>query len=181
MTKSITFTLPAVAMEGATEAFLLGDFNNWSPENALKLEKQKDGSFETVASLEEGKTYQYRFLLNDGRWVNDYNAQSYSGVEGLHVDNSVITVPVSKAKGNKKAQPAKAATTKKEVKAKVEKKAPVAAKPAKKVAAKATPAKATPAKSAKATPVKTTPAKTVKPAAKEVKKAAPKTASKSKK
>ena len=110
MTKNITFSLPAEALDGASEAFLLGDFNNWNPENAPKLEKQKDGSFKTSTKLEEGKTYQYRFLLNDGRWVNDYNAQSYTAVAGLHVDNCVITVPVSKTEETKKAQSLKRAT-----------------------------------------------------------------------
>ncbi|MGN6195712.1 MAG: isoamylase early set domain-containing protein [Ginsengibacter sp.] len=103
MTKSITFSLPAEALQGATEVFLLGDFNNWNPENAPKLEKQQDGSYKTAAELEEGKTYQYRFLLNDGRWVNDYHAQKYVPVEGLYVDNCVITVPESKTEENKKA------------------------------------------------------------------------------
>lgn len=177
MTKNITFTLPAVALEGASEAYLLGDFNNWNPENALKLEKQKDGSFKTVAKLEEGKTYQYRFLLSDGRWVNDYNAQSYTNVQGMHVDNCVITVPVSSSKETKKAKPAKAATTStKEVKVKEEKKAPVAVKTAKKAVAKATPAK-----SSKKTAPKATAAKTEKPAKTTVKKAAAKAAPKAKK
>lgn len=185
MTKNITFTLPAEALAGASEAFLLGDFNNWSPENAPKLEKQKDGSFTTVAKLEEGKTYHYRFLLNDGRWVNDYNAQSYTNVHGLHVDNCVITVPVSKTEETKKAQPAKAAPAK-EAKAPVPAKAPVAAKaetvaakPAKKAApakateAKATEAKATTEKTVKAAAPKATATKTEKPVT-PAKKAAPK-------
>lgn len=120
MTKNITFSLPAEALDGASEAFLLGDFNNWNPENAPKLEKQKDGSFKTSTKLEEGKTYQYRFLLNDGRWVNDYNAQSYTAVAGLHVDNCVITVPVSKTDETKKAQPIKRATAIKDEKANIE-------------------------------------------------------------
>ena len=176
MTKNITFTLPAVAMEGATEAFLLGDFNNWNPENALKLEKQKDGSYQTVAKLEEGKTYQYRFLLNDGRWINDYNAQNYTPAHGFNVENSEITVPVSDKKESKKATPAKAApTAAKEVKIKEEKKA---AAPAKKVTKKAAPKKAAPAKSAKPAAPKAAPAKaekTAKPVAKKaVAKAAPK-------
>lgn len=109
MKKNITFTLPAEAVKGATEAFLLGDFNNWNPQNAPKLEKQPDGSFKTAAQLEEGKTYQYRFLLNDGRWVNDYHAQNYVPVSGLYVDNCVITIPVSKAEENKKTASAKPA------------------------------------------------------------------------
>ena len=163
-------------MAGASEAFLLGDFNKWNPENAPKLEKQKDGSFSTVAKLEEGKTYHYRFLLNDGRWVNDYNAQSYTNAHGLHVDNCVITVPVSKTEETKKAQPVKDSATKE---AKVEAKAPVAAKsetvaakPAKKAApAKATETKAPAAKTVKAAAPKATPAKPVAAAKKAATKA----------
>lgn len=93
MKKRIIFKLPAEAVEGATEALLLGDFNDWSSDNAYLLEEQEDGSFKTVVQLEAGRTYQYRFLLNDGRWVNDYNAQNYVPVSGYYVDNCVITVP----------------------------------------------------------------------------------------
>ncbi len=119
MTTKIAFTLPAEAVEGASEAILLGDFNNWNPEQAPRLERQPDGSFKAVAQLEEGHTYHYRFLLNDGRWVNDYNAQGYVAIAGLYIDNCVITVPVSEAKENKIAEPSKTiATGKKAVKAK---------------------------------------------------------------
>lgn len=87
--------LPAQALEGATGAVVLGDFNNWTPSKEFELKKQKDGSFKTVVSLEEGRTFQYRFLLDNGTWENDYNAQDYTPASGLYVDNSVITVPVS--------------------------------------------------------------------------------------
>ncbi len=103
MTKNITFSLPAEAVEGASEIILLGDFNNWNPQRAPKLEKQTDGTYKAVAQLEEGKTYHYRFLLNNGKWVNDYHAQKYESVPGLYVDNCVITVPQSKEE-NKKEQ-----------------------------------------------------------------------------
>jgi hypothetical protein len=101
MTKNITFSLPAEAVEGAHEAILLGDFNNWNPKKAPKLEKQADGTYKAVAQLEEGKTYHYRFLLDNGKWVNDYHAQKYEYVPDLYVDNCVITVPQS-ADENKK-------------------------------------------------------------------------------
>lgn len=93
MTKKITFTLPAEALAEATEALLLGDFNDWDTERGIALEKQKDGSLKAVVQLEPGKTYQYRYLLNDGRWVNDYYAQDYAPVSGFHVENCLITVP----------------------------------------------------------------------------------------
>ncbi len=93
MKKEIIFTLPAEALEGATEAVVLGDFNNWTPGQEFELKKQEDGSFKTTVVLEGGKTYQYRFLLNNGTWQNDYNAQDYVPVSRMYIDNSVITVP----------------------------------------------------------------------------------------
>lgn len=116
MKKDIIFKLPAEAVEGATQALLLGDFNDWSSEKAIELKKQDDGSYKTIVQLEAGRTYQYRFLLDDGRWVNDYNAQNYVPVSGFFVDNCVITVPetldievdvTSKAKPVKKNEKAK--------------------------------------------------------------------------
>ncbi|HEY5368671.1 MAG TPA: isoamylase early set domain-containing protein [Hanamia sp.] len=95
MKKDIIFMLPAQALEGATGAVVLGDFNNWTPSKEFELKKQKDGSFKTVVSLEEGRTFNYRFLLDNGVWENDYNAQNYAPASGLYVENSVITVPVS--------------------------------------------------------------------------------------
>lgn len=92
MTKDIIFTLPAEAVAEATEGLLLGDFNNWNESEGIKLKKQKDGSLKAVVQLEAGKTYQYRYLLNDGRWENDYHAQNYVPVSGLHIDNCLITV-----------------------------------------------------------------------------------------
>ena len=93
MKKEIVFTLPAEALEGATEAVVLGDFNNWTPGHEFELKRQADGSYKTTVELEGGKTYQYRFLLNNGTWQNDYHAEEYLPVSGLYIDNSVITVP----------------------------------------------------------------------------------------
>lgn len=95
MKKEITFSYPAEAMQGATEIFLVGDFNDWNIEDAIKFEYAMDGFFKAVAELEEGQTYNYRFLLDNGRWVNDHNAQSYVVIPELYVDNCVITVPFS--------------------------------------------------------------------------------------
>ena len=101
MTKDITFSLPAEAMQGASEAVILGDFNNWNPEHAPKLIKQEDGSFSVAVPLEEGETYRYRFLLDNEIWVNDYNAQSYEPVPGFNIDNCVITVAESTIEENR--------------------------------------------------------------------------------
>ena len=93
MTKKITFTLPAEVVANATSGLLLGDFNNWDDTKAPSLKKQKDGSMKAELAL-EGGVYHYRYLLDDGRWVNDYTAENYAHVWGYGVDNCVVTVPV---------------------------------------------------------------------------------------
>ena len=94
MATKVTFTLSSDVVANATAGVLLGDFNNWDYSTGISLKKQKDGSMKASTTLEAGKTYQYRYLLNDGRWVNDQHADNFVPVEGLHVENCVINVPV---------------------------------------------------------------------------------------
>ena len=107
MEKKVTFLLSAEIVGEATSAILLGEFNNWDANNGITLKKQKDGSLKATASLEAGRTYQYRYLLNDGRWVNDERAENYVHANGFAVENCVITVveeaEVAKPKKEKKA------------------------------------------------------------------------------
>lgn len=127
MAKKVTFTLSAEVVGEATSGLLMGEFNNWNYNDGISLKKQKDGSMTASASLEPGKRYEYRYLLNDGRWVNDHSADHYVHISGLHVDNCVITV-TEEVKEAKKAA----------VKTPTEQATPVVEKakaPAKKVAA----------------------------------------------
>ncbi|MEO6488452.1 MAG: isoamylase early set domain-containing protein [Ferruginibacter sp.] len=91
--KKIKFRLSPECINGATEGLLLGEFNNWNPAEGVQLKKAEDGSFVAELSLTPGKTYEYRYLLNDGRWVNDSNATAFSQQFGPSVENCVLTVP----------------------------------------------------------------------------------------
>lgn len=102
MTTKVTFLLSAEKAENATGGLLLGEFNNWEHSSGVLLKKQKDGSLKATTSLEAGKTFQYRFLLDDGRWVNDENAETFSFAEGFGVENCVITVPALSPKSPRK-------------------------------------------------------------------------------
>ena len=42
------------------------------------MKRRKDGSFRVKVELVEGRTYRYRFLLDGGRWENDWDAQEYA-------------------------------------------------------------------------------------------------------
>lgn len=149
MTTKVTFILPAEIVDNATSALLLGDFNNWDLNSGSALTKQNDGSLKTTLALEAGKTYQYRYLLNDGRWVNDANAAAY--VADYQVENCIITVP-AEVKAAKKAAPvkAKATETKAPVAKTVKVAAPKAAPAVKTATAKTTTPKAATAVKAKA-------------------------------
>lgn len=109
MATKVTFTLSADVVADATDGLLLGEFNNWNQAEGIELKKQKDGSLKASTNLEAGKTYQYRYLLNDGRWVNDHQAKIFVHAEGFAVENCVVTVPVTTAKATKKPSPKKVA------------------------------------------------------------------------
>jgi 1,4-alpha-glucan branching enzyme len=62
--------------EGSSEVAVLGEFNDWNPESH-KLARRKDGSFSGSASLESGKSYRFRYLVDGAVWVNDEAADDY--------------------------------------------------------------------------------------------------------
>ena len=108
--KKVIFTLPSESVANAADGILLGEFNNWNPEEGIHLQKKEDGSMIAELSLTAGKTYEYRYLLSDGRWVNDNNGKAFSQVYGYSVENCVLTVPAA----IKKAATEKTKTVKKE-------------------------------------------------------------------
>jgi predicted flap endonuclease-1-like 5' DNA nuclease len=114
MTTKVTFRLPAEYVANASEGILLGEFNNWNHEEAVLLQKKEDGSMYAEIALTAGRTYQYRYFLNDGRWVNDNSSTTHSEVYGYSVENCIVEVPVTeKKKTAPKKAAAKAVVTKK--------------------------------------------------------------------
>ncbi len=109
MATKITFQLSANIVADATSGILVGEFNNWDFENGISLKKQKDGSLKTTLELEPG-IYQYRYFLNDGRWVNDDRAGHYNFVSEYQVDNCVVTVAAPPVKAPAKPKAAKEKT-----------------------------------------------------------------------
>lgn len=98
MNRKVLFTLPSEYVANASEGILLGEFNNWNIEEGILLQKKEDGSMVAELSLTAGKTYEYRYLLSDGRWVNDNNGKAFSELFGHSVENCVITVPAAAKK-----------------------------------------------------------------------------------
>ena len=56
------------------------------------MRKQKDGSFAVTLTLETGREYQFRYLLDGKRWENDWDADKYVPAPFSNTDNSVVIV-----------------------------------------------------------------------------------------
>ena len=81
----VTFELPQDIE--AKDASLVGEFNDWDS-NAHPLKKVKS-VWKTTLDLEQGREYQFRYLVNGQEWYNDDSADRYvpNHIDG---DNSVV-------------------------------------------------------------------------------------------
>jgi len=71
---SVTFQLPASIW--AESVFLVGDFNDWN-RRSHPLVRSRDEVWQITLELEQGKSYQFRYLINGTDWQNDWNADRY--------------------------------------------------------------------------------------------------------
>jgi len=85
----VTFKLQAEEVGEAESVYVLGDFNNWQQTEAMK--QLKDGSFNITIDVESGRDYQFRYLINEERFINDSNADSYVVSPYGDSENSVIS------------------------------------------------------------------------------------------
>jgi hypothetical protein len=85
-TIDVLFRLPAAV--NAEEAYLCGDFNDWST-TADAMNRLPDGSFELVRRLPLGRRWRFRYLLDSDRWENDWAADGYAP-NALGDEDSVV-------------------------------------------------------------------------------------------
>lgn len=90
-TCKVTFELPVEATRGVKKIALVGDFNNWD-KTAHILTKNKDGLYAVTLTLDQGHEYQFRYLMDDSRWENDWSADKYLPSSFGNADNSVVIV-----------------------------------------------------------------------------------------
>jgi hypothetical protein len=56
------------------------------------LKKLKDGTFSVTVNLESDREYQFRYLIDDSIWENDWEADKYVPSPFGNADNSVVVV-----------------------------------------------------------------------------------------
>jgi 1,4-alpha-glucan branching enzyme len=84
----VTFELPSGIAEKVDTVYLVGDFNNWD-EKSTPMEKKKS-TYAVTMDLDLNREYQYRYLVNEDHWHNDWEADKYVP-NPFHGDNSVVT------------------------------------------------------------------------------------------
>ena len=70
----VTFSMPSEVQ--AKKVYLCGEFNEWN-QKSHPLKQRKKGGFSTTISLQTGKSYRYRYLLDGKQWENDWAADGY--------------------------------------------------------------------------------------------------------
>ena len=86
----VTFRLPRIAAPDARAVCIVGDFNGWSI-YANPMKKLRNGDFTITLEVEPGREYQFRYLIDEHKWENDWNADKY--VKSPYgTDNSVVIV-----------------------------------------------------------------------------------------
>jgi hypothetical protein len=88
----VTFLIPKEVGEQFEKITVVGDFNNWNPDEDRFVEKEKDGTFSVSLMLEGGKEYQFRYLGDGINWFNEPEADKE--VESYYPGayNSVVVV-----------------------------------------------------------------------------------------
>jgi len=75
-TVRVTFEFPAIVW--AETIHLVGEFNGWDQRRLpLSRSRRDDSNWEITLELEQGRAYQFRYLVNGTAWCNDCNPDGY--------------------------------------------------------------------------------------------------------
>jgi 1,4-alpha-glucan branching enzyme len=82
----VTFALPHSIW--ADRIYLVGEFNDWSC-TTHPLQRDRDGNWSITVDLEPMRAYQFRYLCDGARWINDSQADAYE-LNPFGSDNFVV-------------------------------------------------------------------------------------------
>lgn len=88
----VTFSMDKAAVAGAGKVDLLGEFNNWNTAEPVSMKKLKNGTFKVTIDLPSETEFQFKYLLDGEKWINDDSADKYVN-SGLGAEeNSVVSL-----------------------------------------------------------------------------------------
>lgn len=87
----ITFRLPPESAPDDQSVALVGEFNDWNP-SATPMKRLRSGEYSVTVDLETGREYAFRYLIGEGTWTNDGEADRYVPSGFPDAENSVVVV-----------------------------------------------------------------------------------------
>jgi 1,4-alpha-glucan branching enzyme len=86
---NVTFSLPKEAAPGAQSVVVAGNFNNWDP-HVCRMKKLKNGDYSRMVKLAANHAYEFRYIIDDTRWENAWNADKNVWSPYGNCENSVV-------------------------------------------------------------------------------------------
>jgi 1,4-alpha-glucan branching enzyme len=83
----VTFELPSAIW--AEKVTLVGEFNDWNRTSHRLEQTRDDSTWRIIVELPAGHQFQFRYLVNDTDWHNDWHADKYIP-NPFAGDNSVV-------------------------------------------------------------------------------------------
>ena len=87
----VSFRVSKAAAPGAKTVYIVGEFNNWSTVKT-PMKRLKSGEFTATVDLVPGQAYQFRYLIDQTTWENDWEADRYVKSDFGDCENSVVVV-----------------------------------------------------------------------------------------
>jgi hypothetical protein len=104
----VTFRMPP--LEDVVELYLCGDFNGWQVKG-IPFTLESDGTWVAKIVLNAGESHRFRYHDNQGRWLNDREADAYVSND-FGSEDSVLNLTMEAKKPSKPKAKKKAATPK---------------------------------------------------------------------
>jgi 1,4-alpha-glucan branching enzyme len=82
--------LDAEEAGSAKQVFLVGSFNDWNETSHPMKRDNKSGNFSLEVELPRGVEISFRYLLDDGRWINEKAASEFRYCNFAGADNSIL-------------------------------------------------------------------------------------------
>lgn len=83
-------TFDFVPQETVSRVALCGEFNAWDPA-AHPMRERKDGRFSTTVSLQSGRIYRFKYLVEAESWENDSAADAFTR-NAFGTEDSIVKV-----------------------------------------------------------------------------------------
>ena len=87
----VTFRLKKAQVCGAHKVNVAGEFNRWQG-SQTPMKALKSGDFTATVVLAKGREYQYRYILDDQKWMTDESADKQIFCRFANDKNAVVVV-----------------------------------------------------------------------------------------